>query len=120
MFSLRCERDKSTRRLRCGGLREQPRSEYLGHGPRLCNTATSGIGCLGVEDFAQRAHPGLAQVRHESLETRRPRARSVLRVELQPRVDQRTSEPPPHGALVVGGVAGPKVAVVLRLVVPMT
>src|SRR5688500_11531553 len=38
---------------------------------------------------------------------------------LQPRIDERSDEPGPHRALVIGGIARTKIAVILRFVVGM-
>ena len=45
------------------------------------------------------------------------RAGAVVGMELEPRVDARTDQPGPHGALVIRGVARAQIAEVLRLVV---
>ena len=73
-------------------------------------------GRFGVEDLAERADARFVQVRREAFETA-PRARLVVRMDLEPGIDERADQPAPDRALVVGGVARAQVAVVLRLVV---
>ena len=60
--------------------------------------------------------PASLRCADEALEAR-ARARLVVGMELQPRIDERAHQPSPDGALVVRGVARAQVAVVLRLVV---
>ncbi len=69
---------------------------------------------LGVEDFAHRSDARFVEMGGEPVE-RAARARDVVRIDLQPRVDVRSDEPAPHRALVVGRVARAQVAVVARL-----
>ena len=64
--------------------------------------------------------PTPAVARCASKPSRQRRARLVVRIHLQPRVDERADQPAPHRALVIGGVARAQIAVVLRLVVAMT
>ena len=105
--------------LRVGSASPDPRSQHFRHRPRLRDAAARRERLLGVEDLAERSDARLVQVRAEAVEAR-ARARLVVRLHPQPGVDERTHQPPPHRALVIGGVARAEVAVVLRLVVAMT
>src|SRR5690349_347541 len=93
-----------------------PRPKDLSHAPRLSDTPTRGERFLRVEHLADRSNACVVEVRHESFE-RVARAVEVVRIHLQPRVDERTDEPCPHSALVVRGVARAQIAEVLRLVI---
>src|SRR5262249_19701483 len=41
----------------------------------------------------------------------------AIRIDLEPRVNEWTDQPRPHGALMIGAVAGASVAIVARLIV---
>src|SRR5262249_1072748 len=91
-----------------------PRSENFRDAPCLSDTAARGERRLGIEHFADRADARLAQVRKEPLDCC-SRALEVVRIDLQPRVDERTSEPGPYRSLVIRGVPRSQVAEVPRL-----
>jgi hypothetical protein len=95
--------------------RDREAAQHFGDAPRLRDTAARRIRRLGVEDLADRSGARIAQMDgvglHEIV-----RGAAGGGVDLEPRVDIRTDEPRPDGALMVGGVAGAEVAVVLRLV----
>src|SRR5204862_273520 len=84
----------------------------------LRDAAARRVRLLGVEDLADGAD---ARLRLMMLEARQhlTRAREVTRIHTQIGIDVRADEPRPDGALVIGRVARPQVAVVLRLVVAM-
>src|SRR6476661_6770033 len=76
-----------------------PGPEHFSHAPRLGNTAAGCEGRFRVEHFADRADARLVEVRHEAVE-RVARAGEIVGIDLQPRVDERTDQPPPDSALV--------------------
>ena len=97
---------------------EGPAPQDLGDAPRLRDAAPRRVGLHRVEDLADRADAGLVEVRDEAVEEA-PRARAVLGMHLEPRVDERADEPRPDGALVIRGIARAEIAVVGRLEVGM-
>ena len=76
------------------------------------------VGRFGVEDLADRADAGVGEMRFESVEEVQ-RAGIVVRMDAEPCVDERSDEPRPHGALVIGRIARAQVAVVRLLVIRM-
>src|SRR5438105_2449075 len=96
-------RKRPTRRTSTSRLRREPAAQDLGHAPGLGHAAARGVGRLGVEDFADGADAGLAQVGPEALQEG-PRAGALTRMELEPGVDVGSDEPGPDRALVIGGV----------------
>ena len=97
--------------VRCG-LHQA--SEYFRNAPGLSDATARRVGCLGIEDLADRSDARLAHVLAEALEHLR-RSGTILGVRTQPGVDERADEPSPDGSLMVGGVARAEVAEVLRL-----
>src|SRR5437588_276023 len=90
-------------------------AKNLGHAPRLCGAAARVIRRLGVEDLADRADAGVGQVWFESIEKAQS-AGAVGRMDFEPRVDERSDQPRPDRALMIGGIACAEVAVVCLLV----
>src|SRR5688500_18762537 len=81
------------------------------HAPGL-GDATPGLErLLGIEDLADRPDAGLPEVLVEAVH-HRPGFVAALGKRLEPGVHERAEEPGPDGALVVGAVPGPEVAVV--------
>src|SRR5262249_40912717 len=94
----------------------RPTAQHLGHTPPLGYAAARRERLLGVEHLAHRADTRLMEMFGEPFqETTGPRP--VLRVDLEPGVEEGADKPRPDGALVIGRVAGPQVAVIHRLVV---
>src|SRR4051812_47475322 len=92
------------------------RPQHLGHAPRLRYASSWIERLLGVEDFADRADAGGAELGAETVEEGQ-RAGVIARMHFQPRIDEGADQPAPDRALVIGGVAGAKIAVVRFLVV---
>src|SRR5260370_1386936 len=92
-----------------------PHAQHFSHAPRLSDAPARREGRFGIEDFADRSDAGLVEVRHEPVE-RTLRAGQIVGVHLQPRIDERSSEPGPRGSLVVGRVTCAEIAEVSRLV----
>src|SRR6185436_9136664 len=79
-------------------LLEHP--QHLGDAPGLRDAAARHVGRLGVEDLADRSHAAIAEMPIEAAE-QAARAGAILRVRLQPGVDERSDQPRPHRALVI-------------------
>src|SRR4051794_14264571 len=91
-------------------------AKHLGDAPCLRDAAARRERRLGVEDLADRADRGLAEMR---LEPGQEAAGRFLLVGIGPHpgVDKRADQPGPHRPLVIGRVAGPQIAEIARLVV---
>src|SRR5256714_6243189 len=97
----------------------QETAQDLSHAPRLRDASTRCVRWLGIENLCNRADPKLWKMRHQPLQ-KLSRARPVVRVQLQPRINPGPDEPGPHCALMIGGVARPEIAAVSRLEVGVT
>src|SRR5512141_2225443 len=97
-----CSRAGALRYL-WGGF--DPAAEDFGYAPGLGDAASRGVGCFGVEDFADGADALFIQVGLEA-EEHFSRFGFFVWVELEPGIDVRADEPGPDGSLVVGGIAG--------------
>src|SRR3954470_2241707 len=98
--------------------RLHPAAQHLGDAPGLGDAAAGGVRLLGVEDFADAAQAGFAEMRDETVQEM-PGLRRISGVDAQPGVHVRADEPAPDRPLVIGGVAGPQIAVVAGLVLRM-
>src|SRR5262249_43395120 len=98
--------------------RFRPTPQGFRDAPRLGDAAARRERLLRVKDLAERADAGFAQLADESLQ-KAPGSRPLLRLDLDPGVEERTDEPRPHRSLMIGGIAGTQVAIVLRLVIGM-
>src|SRR6185369_13208965 len=94
--------------------RLHPATQDLGHAPRLRNASTRRVRLDGVEDLTDRAEAEVVECRDTAIE-KAPRARGILRMHLEPRVDPGADEPRPDRALMVRRVARAQVAEVARL-----
>src|SRR5215212_8804237 len=92
-------------------LQMNPATKYLGNAPRLGDAAARRVRSISVENLADRADAGIVEVRHETFE-RRARGVEVIRVHLQPCIDEGADQPSPDGALVIRGVARAQIAVI--------
>lgn len=86
--------------------------------PRLRHAASRCERRLGIEDFADRADAGLAELGAEALQKLHG-SLWLVGMDAQPRVDERADQPAPHRALVIRGVARAEIAVVGGLVIGM-
>src|SRR5437867_6259203 len=103
----RLRRDDRGARLRwlLSAPRElHPHAQYFSDAPRLGDTAARRVRRFRVEDFADRSDARLIQMGHEAVE-HALRAGPVVRIDLQPRIDERSGEPRPDGPLVIRGIA---------------
>src|SRR5262249_11313690 len=66
------------------------------------------------EDLADGTDAGLAEMIGKAVE-HLGGAAAILRMRAQPRVHEWANQPGPNRALMIGGIAGPKIAIVLRL-----
>src|SRR3954470_4955490 len=91
-------------------------AEHFGDAPGLGDAAARRERRLGIEDLADRADRGLAEMR---LEPGQEAARALLVVGMgaQPWVDERADQPGPYRPLMIGRVARPQVAEIARLVI---
>src|SRR5688572_29479872 len=96
--------------------RLHPAPQEFRHAPRLRDAAAGRVGRLGVENLADGAEAGLAQMRDEAIE-KVSRGSRVVRVQLHPSVDIGADQPSPDGALMIGSVAGAEVAEIFWLVI---
>src|SRR5262245_11046565 len=71
-----------------------PDAQDLGDAPRLSDTTALCERFVGIEDFADRSDASIIQVREEAVE-RAAGAIDIIRVDLQPRVDERADQPRP-------------------------
>src|SRR5262249_26221248 len=95
----------------------RPRPERLRDGPGLGGTASRGEGRVAVENFAEAAHAIDADVLSERLEQGQRGRPGAVDFEVSER--ERTEEPPPCRAWMMGAVAPARPAVIARLVVGM-
>ena len=106
-------------RLRHGGVvgrRLHPAAQHLRHAPGLRDAAAGRVRSFGVEDLADRAEPESLERRDAAVE-KAPRAGAIVGMQLEPRVDPRTDQPPPDRSLVIRGVARAQIAEIALLVV---
>src|SRR5581483_7678825 len=102
------------RSVGCARVRElDHRPQHLGHAPRLRDAAARRIRRFRIEDLADRSDARIVEVLDESRQ-HLLRPVDVVRIHLQPRVDEWTDQPGPHRALVIRRVATPEIAEVLR------
>src|SRR3989442_3051107 len=85
-----------------------PRAQYFSYAPRLSDAAARCEWSLSVEDLADRSDARIVEMRHEALE-RMARAGDIVRIDLEPRVNERPDQPAPAGALVIRSVTRAKV-----------
>ncbi len=93
----------------------RPGAQHFGNTPGLRNAAAGVVRLSGIEHFADRADPRFAQMFWKPREkfTRRG---SIVRMDFQPRVDERPDQPRPNRALMVGAIARAQIASVNRFV----
>src|SRR5919198_3409747 len=91
-------------------------AQQLGYAPRLRDAAARREWRLGIEHLADRSDARIVHVREETVDTLLD-GLEVVGMDLQPGVDERTDEPSPDRALVIGRVARAQIAEVARLVV---
>ena len=96
--------------------RLNPTPQHLRDTPRLRYASARNEWLIRIKDFADRTDAGLAEVGWELIE-KLARCFEIVRVNPQPRIDKWSDEPGPDGPLMIGRIARPQVAVVLRLVV---
>src|SRR5271165_457321 len=93
-----------------------PAPQNLGDAPGLRDAAARRKGRLGVENFADGPNASVSQVWLKTIQELAS-ACQIAAVNLKPGINERSDQPGPHRALMVGGIARAKVAVVLWLVV---
>src|SRR5439155_16866718 len=102
-------------RLMSAARELDPGSQYFGDAPRLSDTAARRERRFRVENFADRPDARIVHVRHEPVEHALG-ANEVIRIHLQPGVDERADETDPDRALVIRRIARAEVSEVARLV----
>src|ERR1044071_4620902 len=90
-------------------------AQDFGDAPGLRDAAARREWRLGVEDLVDRADATLRKVLLEAAQ-KTAGFRASLGMHLEPGVDERADQPGPHGALVIGRVAGAHSAEITRLV----
>src|SRR5262249_21000313 len=111
-----CAPDKRGRRPRMPHMTRHldPCAQQLSDAPSLSDTTTRGERWIGVEYLTHRSDARFVEMGDEAFD--HPLGGSlVIRIYLQPRIDEWTDQPCPHGPLVVGCVASAKIAVIPRL-----
>src|SRR6202044_1150728 len=71
---------------------------------------------LGIEDFTDGADTGLSEMRHESVQEL-ARVLEIAGMKFEPGINVWSDQPGPDRALMIGGIAGAKIAIVLGFVV---
>src|SRR5437870_370401 len=85
-------------------FRLYPTPQYFCDAPCLRDTSAREEGIVGIEDFADRSDAGLGEVRGKAIQEFAS-AREIIRVNAQPCIDERTDQPCPNRALVIGRIA---------------
>src|ERR1019366_8513422 len=101
-----------------GCIGQVPGTKQFSDSPRLRHTSARKKGSRGIENLCDLPDTRLTQV----VPQRQQKGASpftFVRMNFQPRLDERPDKPTPHGALVVSGVASAQVAVVVGLEVGM-
>src|SRR5260370_28953724 len=103
--------------FRCGkrALHSQPRLDHASDGPGLGGRTAREVRRLGFEDFADGAEPGIEQVIPHGAETVQRHIGIAVHAEFRQRV--MAEQPGPDRPLMIGAVAVPRVASIMRLVV---
>src|SRR6185437_11025883 len=94
-------------------------TQNFSYAPRLCATAAGGERRLRIENFADLPRARLRQLPFESLQ-KSPRGREIPWMDFQPRINERSNQPCPYRALMIGGVASAKIAIISRFEVPVS
>ena len=102
--------------LRCLWAGLHPAPQHFGYTPGLRDAATGRKRLFGIEDLADGANTGFAEMCLKAVEEASGSS-IVIWVDLEPDVNQGTHEPGPDSALVIARVAGAQVAIVAGLVV---
>src|SRR5919199_6239456 len=97
------------RRGRRAGL--YPAPQHFGHAPGLRHAATGCKRLFGIEDLADGANTGFAEMRLKAMQ-KVSGSSVVIWVDLEPGINPGTHEPGPDRALVISCVTGAQVAVV--------
>jgi hypothetical protein len=84
-------------------------AQHFRNAPGLRDTTARGERRLGVKDFADRADTAFSEMRLEAVEEM-PCCRAVVRMDLEPSIDERADQPGLHRTLVIGGIASTQVA----------
>src|ERR1700733_11993366 len=84
-----------------------PAPQHLGDAPGLGDASAWGERRLRVEHFADGSDAGVSQMRREAVQ-KLPRVLQIAGMDLEPRIDERSNQPGPHGSLMVRGVARTK------------
>src|SRR5256885_16856073 len=95
-----------------------PAPQHFSHAPGLRHAATGRKRLFGIEDLADGANTGFAEMRLKAVQEASGSS-VVIWINLEPGVNKGTHEPGPDSALVIGPVAGTQVAVVACLVLRM-
>src|SRR4029453_186650 len=81
--------------------------------PGLRDAGARRVGLFRIEDFAERADARVIKVIDKAIE-KMPGAGTIVGMNFQPGVDERTDEPGPHGALMICRITRAQVAKVAR------
>src|SRR6476469_4532507 len=90
-------------------LSPRPAAQHLRHAPGLSNAAARCMRPLSIEDFTDRADPRFIEMGGKPVQ-KRARLLKLVRMNFQPGINEWSDQPGPDRSLVIGRVAGLKIA----------
>ena len=79
-------------------------AQHFCHTPGLSDAAPWGERRFSVKDLANRADASFGEMRFKAIE-KTPCCRAIIGIDPQPSIDERTDQPSPYRALVIGCIA---------------